>query len=99
MRRLIGGTELFSRQDVQTAILAGWHAISQPSFAFSDDRIVGLIILVPCLVIMIESVANRNQPITVLQSTMNVVFADPTGAKVVVSRTQYLRANHPDVTA
>jgi hypothetical protein len=96
----VGGLDVVNRQDIiqflrDTATLA-----AKPSyFDFSYDRLIFLAVFFLVVVVLIESVLNRNRPVTVLASELRVEFLDATGADVKLTRTQYLRANHPNVTA
>lgn len=96
----IGGFELISRANITAAVTAVGTFIETPSVGlFSYDRIVFLLILVFAFIVIFESIFNRNRPVSVLSSELRLDFLDPRGENLKVSRTQYLRANQPNVTA
>jgi hypothetical protein len=98
---LIGGTELLDRQDIRGFLVGAGRLAMKPSLfgLFEYDRLLLLAVCSLGVVMTWEALRNRDRPISVLASEMRVEFLDHTGADVQVSRTQYLRANQPDVTA
>lgn len=98
----IGGTELVDRVAIAHAVSAVGTFLETPSkigVSFSYDRIMYIIILFYVSAVIADGIRNRHNPLTVLKSERILEFRDDTGENVLLHNTQYLRANHPKVTA
>jgi hypothetical protein len=97
----VGGLELVNRAQITHALSVVGSYLATPSAydLFSYDRLLFLFVLGFASILIFESIVNRNRPITVLGTDLRVEFLDADGTDVRLSRIQYLRANHPNVTA